>query len=209
MAAQAGGRPGKGSGGGAAETLREDVRQVIEPVVREAGLFLEDVTVSRAGARSVVRVVLDLPEDSEGSLDLDTVAEVSRPVSAALDDVEVLPGAYTLEVSTPGTDRALTQPRHFRRARGRVVRLVLTDGGTVEGRLQAVDDALHLEVSGARGRSQERAVPIEDVVRGHVQVELRRALDADLPELDDASSADGRTDAHERTAGGGPDDEEA
>lgn len=205
MSGQAGGRPGKGSGGGAAEALREDVRRGIEPVVRDAGLYLEDVSVSRAGARSVVRVVLDLPEDAEGSLDLDTVAEVSRPISTVLDDADVLPGAYTLEVSTPGTDRPLTEPRHFRRARGRVVRLVLADGGTVEGRLLAVDDALHLEVVGARGRTEERAVPLDGVVRGHVQVELRRALAADLPELDDAPSAEG---ANDRTASG-PDDEEA
>ncbi|WP_083260116.1 ribosome maturation factor RimP [Cellulosimicrobium cellulans] len=207
MAGQAGGQPGKGSGGGAAEALREGVRRGIEPVVQEAGLFLEDVTVSRAGARSVVRVVLDLPEDAEGSLDLDTVAEVSRPISAALDEVDVLPGAYTLEVSTPGTDRALTERRHFRRARGRLVRLVLADGTAVEGRLRDVDDALHLEVAGARGRTEERAVPLEQVVRGHVQVELKRALDADLPELDDAAAAE--TDADHRTAGRGPDDEEA
>jgi ribosome maturation factor RimP len=208
MAGQAGGQSGKGSGG-AAEALREGVRRGIEPVVRDAGLHLEDVSVSRAGARSVVRVVLDLPEDAEGSLDLDTVAEVSRPISAVLDDVDVLPGAYTLEVSTPGTDRALTERRHFRRARGRLVRLALADGSTVEGRLREVDDALHLEVAGARGRSEDRAVPLADVVHGHVQVELRRALDADLPELDDAPSAAGRTGADDRTAGGGPDDEEA
>lgn len=207
MAGQAGGQPGKGSGGGAAEALREGVRRGIEPVVHDAGLFLEDVTVSRAGARSVVRVVLDLPEDAEGSLDLDTVAEVSRPISAALDEVDVLPDAYTLEVSTPGTDRALTEPRHFRRARGRLVRLVLADGGTVEGRLRDVDDALHLEVAGARGRTEERSVPLEQVVRGHVQVELKRALDADLPELDDATPAG--ADADHRTAGRGHDDEEA
>ncbi len=130
MAGQAGGQSGRGSGGdAAAHALRESVREAVEPAVREAGLHLEDVTVSRAGARSVVRVVLDLPDDVEGSLDLDAVAEATRPISAALDTVDPLHGAYTLEVSTPGTDRPLTEPRHFRRARGRLVRLVLADGG--------------------------------------------------------------------------------
>jgi ribosome maturation factor RimP len=201
MAGQTDGRAGRG--GGAPDAVREGVRRGIEPVVRDAGLYLEDVTVSRAGARSVVRIVLDLPDDQEGSLDLDTVAEVSRDVSAALDDVDALPGAYTLEVSTPGTDRPLTQPRHFRRARGRVVRLVLADGGTVEGRLLAVDELLHLEVTGPRGATSERTVPLADVVRGEVQVELRRALTADVPGLDDD------TDADDRTAARGPHDEEA
>ncbi|WP_338403871.1 ribosome maturation factor RimP [Cellulosimicrobium arenosum] len=180
-------------------------------MVETEGLVLEDVTVSRAGSRSVVRIVVDLPDDVLGSLDLDTVAEVSRPVSAALDDVGALRGAYTLEVSTPGTDRALTQARHFRRARGRVVRLRLVDGGDVEGRLvdvttPAPGDAervdLALDVKDARGRVRSCSVPLADVVRGQVQVELRRALDAALPELDGEST--GTT-----AAGRGTDDEEA
>ncbi|MCB7137706.1 ribosome maturation factor RimP [Cellulosimicrobium marinum] len=205
MVGQADGR--SDGGAGASDTVRDAVRRGIEPVVHEAGLVLEDVTVSRAGARSVVRVVLDLPEDADGELDLDTVAEVTRPVSTALDDLDALPGAYTLEVSTPGTDRPLTEPRHFRRARGRLVRLVLADGGTVEGRLLAVDDALHLRVTGPRGRSEERAVPLADVVRGRVEVELKRALEADLPDLDDPAPGDEGRDAADRTPRG-PHDEE-
>src|SRR5690606_40594858 len=93
MAGQAGGQPGKASGGDAAtHALRESVREAVEPAVRDAGLHLEDVAVSRAGARSVVRVVLDLPDDVEGNLDLDTVAEATRPISTALDAVDRLHG---------------------------------------------------------------------------------------------------------------------
>jgi len=201
MAGQAGGQSGRGSGGdAAAHALRESVRQGIEPVVADADLYLEDVTVSRAGARSVVRIVLDLPEDAEGSLDLDAVAEVSRSISTALDAVDALHGAYTLEVSTPGTDRPLTEPRHFKRARGRVVRLVLADGGTVEGRLRAVDDALQLEVPGRRGAVEQRSVPLADVVRGQIQVELKRALEAELPELDDDRTDDTTAEQADTTA---------
>src|SRR5690606_41104909 len=168
----------------ATHALRESVREAVEPAVRDAGLHLEDVAVSRAGARSVVRVMLDLPDDVEGNLDLDTMAEATRPISTALDAVDRLHGAYTLEVSTPGTDRPLTEPRHFRRARGRLVRLVLADGGTLEGRLRSgseVETGLVLDVPGARAAVTERVVPLADVVRGEVQVELRRALEADLP----------------------------
>ncbi|MFI2703348.1 ribosome maturation factor RimP [Cellulosimicrobium composti] len=205
MAGQAGGQPGKASGGDAAtHALRESVREAVEPAVRDAGLHLEDVAVSRAGARSVVRVVLDLPDDVEGNLDLDTVAEATRPISTALDAVDRLHGAYTLEVSTPGTDRPLTEPRHFRRARGRLVRLVLADGGTVEGRLRSgspVETELHLDVPGKRGVVTERVVPLADVVRGHVEVELKRALEADLPGLDDADDAStDDTTAHDEEA---------
>ncbi|KZM78773.1 hypothetical protein A0J59_12155 [Cellulosimicrobium sp. I38E] len=179
------------------------MREAIEPVVVDAGLHLEDVTVSRAGARSVVRVVLDLPDDVEGNLDLDTVAEATHPISTALDAVDPLHGAYTLEVSTPGTDRPLTEPRHFRRARGRLVRLQLADGGTVEGRLRAgseVDPGLVLDVPGTRGAVTERVVPLVDVVRGQVQVELKRALEADLPELDETDGSTDDTTARDEEA---------
>ena len=152
------------------------VRSVIEPIVRAAGLVLEDVIVAAAGRRTVVRIVLDLDDDAIGSLDLDTVGDVAREISAALDASEPLRGAYTLEVSTPGTDRPLTELRHFRRARTRMVSLVMVDGSTREGRLADADaDAYVLHDHDGNATSIE---PVS-VVRGHVEVELTRAHDDD------------------------------
>ena len=146
------------------------VRGVVQPVVAAAGLVVEDVTVSRAGRRSVVRVVVDL-DDAVGGVDADTLADVSRAVSAALDAADPVSGAYTLEVSTPGADRPLTELRHFRRARTRLVRLVLHDGGRLRGRLVEADaDELTL-----RTDAGELRVPYDDVARGAVEVELSRA----------------------------------
>ncbi|MBE7698860.1 ribosome maturation factor RimP [Oerskovia sp. Sa1BUA8] len=148
-------------------------------MVRDADLYLEDVTVTLAGSRSVVRITLDLPEDAPGNLDLDRVAEVSRDINTALDTSNAFPGAYTLEISTPGTSRPLTELRHFKRARGRIVRLALQDGGTVEGRLRDVEDGNLLLTDAA-----VESVALEDVVRGAIQVELKRALEVDLgPEM--------------------------
>ncbi len=148
------------------------VREVVEPVVTAAGLVLEDVHVSAAGRRSVVRVVIDLA-DGFGGLDADTLGDVSRAISAALDAKDPVKGAYTLEVSSPGTDRPLTEPRHFRRARTRLVRLTLHDGGTVHGRLVAADDdALVVDTGDGEVR-----LAAGDVVRGVVEVELARASD--------------------------------
>ncbi len=149
------------------------VRDVVEPVVAAAGLHLEDVVVTRAGRRSVVRVVVDLDQDEVGSLGSDRLADVSRAVSAALDAADPVTGQYVLEVSTPGTDRPLTEPRHFRRARGRLVRLVLADGSARTGRLRdAGPDGLVLVSDDG-----EFVVAPDEVVRGEVQVELRRADD--------------------------------
>ncbi len=144
------------------------VRAAVGPAVESSGLLLEDVVVTRAGKRSVVRVTVDLT-DGPGGVGSDQLGEVSRAVSAAMDAADPVAGTYLLEVSTPGTDRPLTEPRHFRRAQGRLVRLVLTDGSTRAGRLVEAGADLVLESDGAR-----TAVPAADVVRGSVEVELTR-----------------------------------
>ena len=99
----------------------ERVRHVVEPAVQAQGLVLEDVSIRRAGSRSVVEVVVDVTEDDEGDLDLDRVAEVTRAVSDALDAADVIVGEYTLDVMSPGVYRPLTERRHFTRAVGRMV----------------------------------------------------------------------------------------
>jgi ribosome maturation factor RimP len=149
------------------------LREVLEPVAAQASLLLEDVTVSSAGRRSVVRVVVDLP-DGPGGVDSDDLAEVSRRISDVLDDVDLLAGAYTLEVSTPGVDRPLTTPRHFRRAVGRLVRLT-TGAGVREGRLVETDaDGLWVERDGRREH-----VSVAGITGAKVEPELRRLQDAD------------------------------
>ncbi|WP_058235534.1 ribosome maturation factor RimP [Devriesea agamarum] len=113
------------------------IAAAVGPVVAEHGLVIDDVAMSRAGNRNRLQIVVDLPEDHLGSADLDAVAEASRAISTFLDDRDDLTGggAYLLEVTTPGADRPLTSPRHFRRARKRLVALDLADGRRVIGRL--------------------------------------------------------------------------
>jgi len=167
--------------------MTERVREATEPVVVAAGLVLEGVEVARAGKRSVVRLTIDLGEDAVGSLDLDTLAEVSRDIGTALDLTDAVAGEYTLEVSTPGTSRPLTEPRHFKRARTRLVRLVLRDGGTAFGRLREVADGELVlgPVDASSGRDtagDPTRVPLADVARGAVEVELSRVTDDDTHE---------------------------
>lgn len=130
----------RGSAKGGAERAR--IRDTVEPVVVAAGYDLEDVAVSRAGRRSVVKVTVD----ADGGVTLDAVAALSREISVALDDSERTDGvalgghSYTLEVSSPGVDRPLTEPRHWRRNVGRLVR-VRADERVVLGRVGSADDA--------------------------------------------------------------------
>ena len=160
----------------------EAVRALIEPIVADAELFCEDVTIAGPHNKSVVRIVLDLHEDQVGSLNLDKVAEVSRPIADALDESGMFKGAYNLEISSPGTSRPLTQARHFKRARTRLVTFTLSDGETDLGRLSAVEgDELLVD----QGAKNERRIALADVVRGTVEIELKRMAEATFDAADD------------------------
>jgi len=169
-----------------ASTSREDVRQVADPVVRAAGLELEDVSITPAGRRRVVRLVVD----SDRALDLDAVAEVSRVVSSALDEADVFGAqAYTLEVSSPGVDRPLTEPRHWRRALRRLVAVELADGTTLTGRVVEADTAsARLDVDGT-----VHELELGDVRHARVQVEFSRPAgpDGDDPGDEEPDDLDG------------------
>lgn len=133
-------------------THNAQLAALLDPVVAGAGLVLEDVVVATIGRRRLVRVVVDLTEDEVGSVDLDRVAEVSRLVGDSLESGDALgPGAYSLEVTTPGVDRPLTERRHWSRARTRLVRVERTGDDPVTGRLVDVgDDGPALDVDGDR-----------------------------------------------------------
>jgi ribosome maturation factor RimP len=144
------------------------VRDLAGPVAGRSGLVVEDVTVTPAGRRRVLRVVVDLPDDAAGSVSLDAVAEVSRQLSDALDASDVMGGTpYVLEVSSPGVDRPLTGRRHWTRARGRLVRVLDHSGADVTGRLAEVDDRGVVFDDGRR-------LAWDSVARGLVQVEFTR-----------------------------------
>ena len=151
----------------------------IEPVVGAAGYDLEERVVTPAGRRSVVRVVVD----RDHGVTLDDIAEVSRAVSAVLDenDGDLGRSPYVLEVTSPGVDRPLTEPRHWRRNTGRLVTVPIGDE-QVSARVVAVDDAgvtLAVEAKGKPGAKKRAPVPQQvpwtALGAGRVQVEFGRA----------------------------------
>lgn len=163
--------------------LRDHVLAVVRPALDGTGLDLETVTVQPAGRRRVVRVVVD----RDGGVNSDQLAEASRQISRALDDADAMgSAAYTLELSTPGVDRPLTEPRHWRRARTRLVKVQVAAEGEepteVRGRVVAADDdGVDLEQDGTLHR-----YPYESLGQGRIEVEFRRAGDA---LADDATAA--------------------
>lgn len=176
-----------------APSQADGVRALAEPLAREAGLVIESVTVTPAGKRRVLRVIVDLPEDRTGGVPMEAVAIASRSISAALDESPVMgESPYVLEVSSPGADRPLTQRRHWLRARGRLVRLIAAAGHPepAPGRLSAVDDA-GVTLDG------ERLVAWAAIASGRVEVEFGRPDE----EWDDETADD--TDGTHDTEGEG------
>ena len=144
--------------------------ELVTPAVGAAGYDLEDLTVTAAGRRSVVRVVVD----KDGGVTLDDVADVSRALGEALDDADeadpsLLGPSYVLEVSSPGVDRPLTEPRHWRRNVGRLVVAHLAGGAEATGRVVSVDEA-----GVVLAADDERTLSWSELVRGVVQVEFSR-----------------------------------
>ncbi|MGW8552131.1 ribosome maturation factor RimP [Streptomyces tubercidicus] len=157
-------------------TQSERLRGLLEPLIAARDLDLEEIEVTPAGKRRVLRIVVD----SDEGVQLDECAALSREVSESLDDSDVMGGApYTLEVTSPGADRPLTELRHYRRAVGRLIKAQLHEGGELVARIIAVDDTgLDLEVPGVKGRKPTaRRVSFDEIAKARVELEFNRKAD--------------------------------
>jgi ribosome maturation factor RimP len=150
------------------QTTRDRLAGVLTDPLSAVGLDLEAVDLTPAGKRRLLRVAVD----KDGGVTLDDIADATKEVSRLLDESDVMgEQPYTLEVTSPGVDRPLTQPRHWRRNAGRLVKVSLRDGRTVTGRITSSDDATaSLDVEGS-GTEQ---VALADVAKAKVQVEFNR-----------------------------------
>ncbi|WP_024796746.1 ribosome maturation factor RimP [Tomitella biformata] len=160
---------------------RDKVVELLNEPVRLAGYDLEDVEVTQAGKKSIVRVIVD----SDAGLALDAIVTLTRLVSDHLDTEKSFGEApYTLEVTSPGVSRPLTEPRHWRRARGRKVEAVVTATGaepeTISARIGRVHGEggetpqvdLVLPSQSAKVGPAVRKVALAEVSNAVVQVEF-------------------------------------
>ena len=155
-----------------------DIESLVAPVAAAHALEVDRIEVLTAGKRSVVRIFLDGDGPVGRGPSLDEIAQATRAISAAFDGVDITRGRpYTLEVSSRGVTRPLTEARHFRRNTGRLV-AVDTAGGQFTGRVVAVDTvAVDLDVDGA-----VRRVPLAEINRAVVQIELNRTIEDEAEE---------------------------
>ncbi|HYB39315.1 MAG TPA: ribosome maturation factor RimP [Mycobacterium sp.] len=153
--------------------------QVIELLGGEfarAGYEIEDVVIDTRARPPRITVIAD----GDTALDLDTIAALSRSASALLDSRNSIRGRYVLEVSSPGVERPLTSEKHFRRARGRKVELVLSDGSQLTGRVgETRGDAVALVVREDREWTV-REIPLIEIAKAVVQVEFSPPAQAEL-----------------------------
>ena len=157
----------------ATTSLPDRLAKVLEPAIASLGLELEAVELGNAGRRRLLRIIVDANVDVEGTgaLTLDRLAEATRVVSQALDAAGAMgEQPYTLEVTSPGVDRPLTAPRHWRRNVGRKVAVTTSDQTRRIGRIRTVgEESVTLDVGGAKVE-----VRYDDIAKALVQVEFNR-----------------------------------
>ena len=152
------------------------VTELLHGTFARAGFDIEDVVIDARARPPRITVIAD----GDRALDLDTIAELSRCASTLLDDLSEGPdgqnatdSGYVLEVSSPGVERPLTSEKHFRRARGRKVELVLSDGSQLSGRLgETHGTATTLVVRDRRGDWTLREIALDRIAKAVVQVEF-------------------------------------
>ncbi len=164
--------------------VTDRIRPLLDGALDGSGLVLEDVSVTPAGKRRVVRITLERALEVTGDvtdpiepLSLDEVADATRLVGAALDASDVLgQQAYTLEVTSPGVGRPLTEPRHFARNVGRLLSVTPIEGEKVRGRLlRAGPTDLTLDTAVAdRAATAPTVLTYAAVSRAVVEVEFSR-----------------------------------
>ena len=143
--------------------LRDQIFELVEPLISKAGLVLEEVQVQTPGKHRFVTVIVD----SETGLNLDQVTDASRLVGEAMDGASFMGDApYTLEVTSPGVDRPLTSPRHWRKNVDRLVKIIKLDGEICKGRINSsTEEEVTLDCC---------TVAFADIKRATIEVEFNR-----------------------------------
>ena len=154
--------------------LKDQISELVTPAVSDLGFYLEDVHVATPGNHRIVTCVVD----GDLSLNLDQVTSVSRVISELLDEAAFMGETpFTLEVTSPGVDRPLTQPRHFAKNVDRLLKIVKLDGSEVTGRiLSNTDQDVTLTVT-VKKETVEETVLLADIKRAVVEIEFNRKDD--------------------------------
>lgn len=157
-------------------SLTQAITELISPAVSEAGFFLEEVQIASPGSHRIVTCVVD----GETPLNLDQVTVASRVISELLDTAEFMGETpFTLEVTSPGVDRPLTQPRHWTKNLTRLIKVTLGDGTITIGRLTEFNETNVTLVENIKGRIKEHTFAFAEIKRAVVEIEFNRKESTD------------------------------
>ncbi len=142
---------------------KEQVLAVITPAIESLGFYVEDITITSAGKRSMLTVIVD----GDTHLSLDQVTVATKAISEIVENLPTLGNnPFTLEVTSPGLDRPLTKPRHWRKNQDRLIKIVLTNGKEIKGRIKdSTENAVTVD---------EQTINFADIKRATLEVEFKK-----------------------------------
>jgi ribosome maturation factor RimP len=142
---------------------KEDISAVITPALSNLGFYLEDITITSAGRRSMITVIVD----GDTHLSLDQVTVATKAIGEIVENIQSLgESAFTLEVTSPGLDRPLTKPRHWRKNIDRLVKIILLDGKEIKGRVK--------DVSEITVTVDEQVINFSEIKRATLEIEFKQ-----------------------------------
>ena len=143
-------------------SLNEDISAAIRPIIEASGNYLEELTITSAGKVKILTVIVD----SDSHLNLDQITAVTKEISEVIETLEELgDSAFTLEVTSPGIDRPLTKPRHWHKNFDRLVKITMTSGKDIQGRIGEATETNVLV--------GDQKVSFEDIKRAVLEIEFK------------------------------------
>lgn len=151
----------------AGQDVEQQVKELLEPLATSQDATIEDVDLSNTSMGQILTVIVDKVDATE-HLNSEQVANLARAFSKELDKDDPVDGRYTLEVSSPGAEKELTNDRQYRRAIGQKVRVRLRNSDKVEGTIMAVtDDGFTVQTEHG-----DREIPFDSVRKAHPVAEV-------------------------------------
>jgi ribosome maturation factor RimP len=142
---------------------KEEISAAITPALSNLGFYLEDVVITTAGRRSMITVIVD----GDTHLSLDQVTQVTKAIGEIIESIQSLgQSPFTLEVTSPGLDRPLTKPRHWRKNINRLVKVVLLDGKEIKGRVR---DSTQISAT-----IDEQVINLSEIKRATLEIEFKQ-----------------------------------
>ena len=143
---------------------KEEIAAAITPTIESLGFYLEDLNITSAGRRSMLTVIVD----GDTHLTLDQVTSVTKAIGEIVENIQSLGQTpFTLEVTSPGIDRPLTKPRHWKKNVDRLVKVVLQDASEVKGRIK--------DSNQEAATIDDKLIKFAEIKRATLEVEFKQA----------------------------------